>query len=113
MPREKHEAHESAPFLAKSAGYGGPGGCPDLRRFADHSGGTVADSHGLPPFPSLLNVESPSMLRGGQCQHCPSGPTVAFSTNASLHCVFNFGAGDDPPRISSLDSHNALMVPVS
>src|SRR6266851_6500209 len=68
-PREKHEAHKAASFLAKSAGYGGLGGCPDLRRFADHSGGTVADSHGLPHIPNLLDVESKSMSRGRRCQH--------------------------------------------
>ena len=68
-PREKHEAHRAAPFLAKSAGCHGPGGCPDLRHDADYSGGTVADSHGLPRFPNLLNVERQSMLRNVQCQH--------------------------------------------
>src|SRR5579864_8267814 len=73
MPREKHEAQKAAPFLAKSGGHGGPGGCPDLRRFADHSGGTVADSHGLPRIPNLLDVESKSMLRGGWCQLWLSG----------------------------------------
>jgi len=41
---------KAAPFLAKSAGNSGLEGCPDLRRIADHSGGTVADSHGLPRF---------------------------------------------------------------
>jgi hypothetical protein len=46
----------ATPFLAKSAGTNGLGGCPDLRRFADHSGGTVADFHGLPRFPCVLNV---------------------------------------------------------
>jgi hypothetical protein len=62
-PREKHRAHQAAPFLAKGASNRGLGGCPDSRRFADHSGGTVADFHGLPHFPNLLNVESKFMLR--------------------------------------------------
>jgi hypothetical protein len=57
-PREKHEAHKAKPFLAKGEGCGGLRGCPDLRRFADHSGGTVADFHGLPHFPNLLIVKS-------------------------------------------------------
>jgi hypothetical protein len=48
----------------------GLGRCPDLRRFADHSGGTAADSHGLPRFPNLLNVETQSMLRGRCYQPC-------------------------------------------
>ncbi len=47
---------DATPFLAKSASTNGLGGCPDLRRFADYSGGTVADSHGLPRFPCLLIV---------------------------------------------------------
>jgi hypothetical protein len=67
-PREKHEAHGAAPFLAKSAGCGGLGGCPDLRRLADHSGGTVADSHGLPHIPNLLNVETQFRSGGTRCQ---------------------------------------------
>ena len=54
---------DATPFLAKGAGTNGLGGCPDLRRFADHSGGTVADSHGLPRFPNLLNVETKSKSR--------------------------------------------------
>jgi hypothetical protein len=58
----------ASPFLAKSGCCGGLGGCPDLRRFADHSGGTVADSHGLPRSPNLLNIESKSMLRDVWCQ---------------------------------------------
>jgi hypothetical protein len=38
------------------------GGCPDLRHFADYSGGTVADSHGLPRFP-CLNIVARSLCR--------------------------------------------------
>jgi hypothetical protein len=57
-PREKHEARIPKPFLAKGKVCGGLRGCPDLRRFADHSGGTVADFHGLPHFPNVLNVKS-------------------------------------------------------
>jgi len=57
-PREKHEALKAKPFLAKGEGSCGLRGCPDLRRFADHSGGTVADLHGLPHFSNLLNVKS-------------------------------------------------------
>src|SRR5580700_5097363 len=60
------------------------GGCPDLRRFADHSGGTVADSHSLPRFPSLQNVESKSMLHGGWCQHWRSKPAGSASAIAAL-----------------------------
>jgi hypothetical protein len=62
-PREKHEAHKAKPFLAKGEGCGGLRGCPDLRLFADHSGGTVADFHGLPRFPNLLIVKV-SLWRG-------------------------------------------------
>ena len=58
----------AALLLAKSAGNGGLEGCPDLRRFADHSGGTVADSHGLPRFPNLFNVERQSKARNERCQ---------------------------------------------
>src|SRR5579864_8433449 len=72
-PREKHEANQASPFLAKGAGCGGLGGCPDLRRFADHSGGTVADSHGLPRFPNLLIIVRKSMLREERCQPYTSG----------------------------------------
>jgi hypothetical protein len=82
-PREKHEAAMAAPFLAKSVGCNGPGGCPDLRRFADHSGGTVADSHGLPRIPNLLNVETQSMSRHDRCQHWPPGDTGIFSDDAA------------------------------
>ena len=53
----------ATPFLAKDVSDRGVGGCPDFRRFADHSGGTVADSHGLPHFPNLSNVER-SLSRG-------------------------------------------------
>jgi hypothetical protein len=67
-PRKKHEARNASLFLAKSAGYGALGGCPDFRRFADHSGGTVAEFHGLPRIPSALNVEPQSMLRHLRCQ---------------------------------------------
>src|SRR5882762_8247305 len=59
---------DATPFLAKGASTKGLGGCPDLRRFADHSGGTVADSHGLPRFPCLLNVGRQSMSRVTRCQ---------------------------------------------
>ena len=55
--------HTSALFLAKGGGSCGLEGCPDLRRFADHSGGTVADSNGLPRFPNLLIVEQKSKSR--------------------------------------------------
>src|ERR1700730_18679527 len=87
-------------FLAKSAGTNGLGGCPDLRRFADHSGGTVADSHGLPRIPNLLNVEWQSMLRDDRCQLGASGPEVTTRVDAVLphtnatvsdvHLVFTF-----------------------
>src|SRR5690242_16949831 len=40
-PHEKM-GRKAAFFLAKSAGNSGLEGCPDLRRIADHSGGTVA-----------------------------------------------------------------------
>jgi len=93
-PREKHEAHKAAPFLAKSAGYGGPGGCPDLRRFADHSGGTVADSHGLPRIPNLLNVETKSMLREERCQ------LLAARRIGQLRLAI-------PPKVELLDGHPA------
>ena len=78
----------AVPFLAKSAGYGGPGGCPDLRRFADHSGGTVADSHGLPRIPNLLNVESKSMLRDGWCQPWSSKSRRARILSVNTHLRF-------------------------
>ena len=55
-------------FLAKSVSDGGVGGCPDLRRFADHSGGTVADSHGLPRFPNLQIVDWQSKSPNKPCQ---------------------------------------------
>ena len=58
----------AAPFLAKGAGTNGVEGCPDLRRFAAHSGGTVADSHGLPRFPSLNIVGWQSMSHSSRCQ---------------------------------------------
>ena len=58
----------ATPFLAKSASTKGLGRCPDLRRFADHSGGTVADFHGLPRFPCLLNVGRQFMSRVTRCQ---------------------------------------------
>src|ERR1700687_1008195 len=55
-------------FLAKSAGSRGVGGCPDLRRFADYSGGTVGDSHRLPRFSRLNIVERQSMSQATRCQ---------------------------------------------
>ncbi len=58
----------AAPFLAKSAGYNGLGGCPDLRHFAVHSGGTVADFRGLSHFPCLLIVQRQSMSQTVRCQ---------------------------------------------
>jgi len=75
----------AAPSLAKSAGCNGPGGCPDLRRFAVHSGGTVADSHGLPRIPNLLDVDWQSMWRGERCQHWSSRSSETPSANAALH----------------------------
>src|SRR5262249_36611195 len=64
-PREKG-GYLPLPFLAKSTGVFGVGGCPDLRHFADYSGGTVADFHGLPLFPNLLNVGG-SLCCGAGC----------------------------------------------
>ena len=58
----------AAPFLAKGAGSNGLGGCPDLRHYADYSGGTVADSHGLPRFPCLNIVGRKSMSHSARCQ---------------------------------------------
>jgi len=58
----------ATPFLAKSAGSNGLEGCPDLRHFADYSGGTVADSHGLPRFPCLNIVGRQSMSHSARCQ---------------------------------------------
>ena len=66
-PHEKM-GRNAAPFLAKSAGSNGLGGCPDLRHFADYSGGTVADSHGLPRFPCLNIVGRKSMSHSARCQ---------------------------------------------
>ncbi len=53
-------------FLAKSVSDDGLRGCPDLRRFAAHSGGTVADFHGLPHFPNLKVLSEQSLSRAGE-----------------------------------------------
>src|SRR5207245_5792275 len=59
-----------SPFLAKSAGRCAKGGWPGLRLLqADHSGGTAADSHGLPRFPgSQLKIQSKPRVRECQCR---------------------------------------------
>ena len=68
----------AAPFLAKGASKGGVGGCPDLRHFADHSGGTVADFHDLPRFPNLQIVEWESKSMSGWCQQSDEGLIESF-----------------------------------
>jgi hypothetical protein len=47
----------ATPSLAKSVSFYQPGDVPDFRLIAaaDHSGGTVADFHGLPIYPCRLN----------------------------------------------------------
>jgi hypothetical protein len=47
----------ATPSLAKSVSFYQPGDVPDFRLIAaaDHSGGTVADFHGLPIYPCQLN----------------------------------------------------------
>jgi hypothetical protein len=52
-PHETAWGFSPALFLAKNARFCGLGGYPGLRRTADHSGGTAAESHGLPRCPSL------------------------------------------------------------
>ena len=82
-PPAQKKPHEkvgltATPFLAKGASNHGLGGCPDLRRFADHSGGTVADSHGLPRFPILQIVDWQSKSSDRKCQHCVSRRADTF-----------------------------------
>lgn len=56
-------------LLAKRSSVCGAGGYPDLRLMeADHSGGTAADSHGLPRFPCLEIFRHESTLPGPRSQ---------------------------------------------
>jgi hypothetical protein len=75
-PARSTEHFGATPFLAKSGGRSSLGGRPDLRRFADHSGGTVADSHGLPPTPSLhiVGPKSKTLIDGCQLNEGGSLP---------------------------------------
>ena len=63
----------ATPFLAKGVSNCGLGGCPDLRHFAAYSGGTVADSHGLPQLPNLINVAGSLRRRGKRVNQRKAG----------------------------------------
>jgi hypothetical protein len=103
-------------FLAKSGGYRGMRGCPDLRRCADHSGGTVADSHGLPRFSCLLIIERKCMLQRVRCQ--PERPMFPKNMRGGVSCARSivpagfFHPVDivDPPAASQTDQRKSRAV---
>ncbi len=58
----------ATPFLAKSVSDCSAEGVLTDGLEADHSGGTAADSHGLPRFTRLLIVDSQSSAPRNWCQ---------------------------------------------
>src|SRR5256884_4629576 len=83
-----------SPFLAKSAGRCAKGGWPGLRLLqADHSGGTAADSHGLPRFPGCqLKIQCKPRVRECQCR-CLQ-PATPESERASAILPIGFALFD-------------------
>lgn len=74
------------PPSREAKGARGAGGCPDLRLLAaDHSGGTAADSHGLPRSPCLQIFATTVRFRQREvkrAENSRAGVLSGFSTAA-------------------------------